>query len=350
MTNDFDAVQQSAAHMGRRQLLGASLGFGLAAAVPSAWAITSAPDAVRLNWPRKPVRIVVGFGGGSSPDLTARTFIEPLSKILGQPVIVENKVGAGGAIAAAEVARANDDHTIGLMINANLTIVKILNPRSTYDPLTELAPISLVGTAPLVLAASNTVAAGDVPAFFAAARQQGTQWNYGSPGVGTIGHLGMELIKARTKLAPIHVPYAGYAQVAAALATGELHMALLPPALARAQELAGKVQLLGVTSNGRSTQIPHVPTLGELGVGLIGLDLQVWNAFATGANVSLAVRERMAAAIAQAARSPVVRQQLFVQGWQVVATAPEGLARRISQETEAMAKLIARLREQNLLD
>lgn len=348
MTNtDFS----QAPRIGRRQLVGAALAMGLGGAMPASWAQTSAPEALRrVDWPRRPVRLLVGFGGGSSPDLTARTFAEPLSKILGQPVVVDNKVGAGGAIAAAEVARARDDHTIGLMINANLTIAKILNPRSTYDPLTELAPISLVGTAPLVLAGTMGQATGNVQDFFAAARSKGSAWNYGSPGVGTMGHLGVELIKARTNIAPVHVPYAGYAQVAAALATGELHMALLPPALARAQELAGKVQLLGVTSNGRSAQIPHVPTLGELGLGLVGLDLQVWNAFATASTVPLAVRERMASAIAQAARAPALRQQLFAQGWQVVATAPEGLARQIRQETQSMRELIARLRQQGQLD
>ena len=119
------------------------------AAKPGAAAAAAAP----LAWPTKPLKIIVGFPAGSSPDLTARTFSEPLSKALGQPVIVENKVGAGGNIAADAVAKARDDHTIGLMINGNMTIAKLLNPAVPYDPLKDLAPLSLIGTSPLILTA-----------------------------------------------------------------------------------------------------------------------------------------------------------------------------------------------------
>lgn len=105
-------------------------------------------------WPLKAIRIVVGFPAGSSPDLTARTLAEPLAKALGQPVIVDNKVGAGGNIAADFVAKSTDNHTIGLMINGNLTIAKLLNPKLNYDPLKDLAPISLIGVSPLVLTAA----------------------------------------------------------------------------------------------------------------------------------------------------------------------------------------------------
>ena len=103
------------------------------------------------TWPSQPLRLVVGFPAGTSPDLTARAFAEPLAKALGQPVLVENKVGAAGNIAADFVAKATDNHTIGLMINGNMTIAKLLNPKLPYDPLTELAPISLIGVSPLVL-------------------------------------------------------------------------------------------------------------------------------------------------------------------------------------------------------
>ena len=123
-------------------------------------------------WPSKPLKMVVGFPAGSSPDLTARTLSEPLSQALGQPVVVENKVGAGGNIAAALVARATDDHTIGLMINGNLTIAKILNPAINYDPLKDLTPVTLIATSPLVLTVpAGTTATG--AAYFEAARLQG---------------------------------------------------------------------------------------------------------------------------------------------------------------------------------
>ncbi len=124
-------------------------------------------------WPSKPLRIIVGFPGGSSPDLTARAFAEPLSKALGQPVIVENKVGAAGNIAADAVAKATDNHTIGLMINGNMTIARLLNPKLSYDPLKDLQPISLLGVSPLVLTVPANAPGSNAAEFLQAARAAG---------------------------------------------------------------------------------------------------------------------------------------------------------------------------------
>lgn len=325
----------------RRSVLAASCALLAAAFVPSVWAAAS-----EAKWPTKPVRIVVGFPGGSSPDLTARTFSEPLSKLLGQPVIVENKAGAGGNIGAAEVARATDDHTIGLMINGNMTIAKILNPAAPYDPLTDLAPLTLVGTSPLVLTAP--VAQPGVPknadgkAFFAAAKAAGDAWSYGTPGIGTIGHLGTELLKARSGINPVHIPYNSYPQVATAMGGGQLQMAMLPPALAQAQAQAGKVRIIGVTSSGRSSLAPDVPSMAELGVDL---DLQMWNAFAAPAGMPEAIRSKLANMLVEIAHTPEVREKLFQQGWQMVGSSPKGLASRVKKDTEELSLLI---KDQNI--
>jgi tripartite-type tricarboxylate transporter receptor subunit TctC len=293
-------------------------------------------------WPAKPLRIIVGFPPGSSPDLTARTFSEPLSHALGQPVIVENKVGAGGAIGADAVAKAADGHTIGLFINVNLTIARLINPRLPYDPLKDLAPLSLVGLSPLVLTAPvsqpGVPADADARAFFAAARRAGDRWSYGTPGVGTQGHLGTELLKARTGINPVHVPYPGYPQVATAMLGGQLQMALLPPALALAQERAGKLRLIGVTSAGRSPLAPQVPSLSELGVK--DVQLEMWNAFAAPAAMPAPHRARLAAVIGEIARTPEVRARLFQQGWQAVGSSAEGLANRIQADTRTLGEII----------
>ncbi|HYF16446.1 MAG TPA: tripartite tricarboxylate transporter substrate-binding protein, partial [Ramlibacter sp.] len=167
------------------------------------------PAPAAPNWPTRPVRLLVGFPGGSSPDLTARTLAEPLSKALGQPVVVENRPGAGGNIAADLVAKSTDDHTIGVMINGNMTIAKLLNPATPFDPLRDLAPISLIGTAPLLLTAPVNAPGGNAQEFFLAARNAGNKWSYGTPGVGTVGHIGMELLKTKTNIDPVHVPYPG---------------------------------------------------------------------------------------------------------------------------------------------
>ena len=299
--------------------------------------------AAQAPWPTKPLKIVVGFPPGSSPDLTARTFSEPLSKALGQPVLVENKVGAGGNIGADAVAKARDDHTIGLMINGNMTIAKLINAVVPYDPQKDLAPLTLVGTSPLVLTAPlsqpGVSATADAREFMAAARSAGDKWSYGTPGVGTVGHIGTELLKARSGINPVHVPYAGYPQVATAMLGGQLQMALLPPALAQAQVKAGKLRAIGVTSAGRSALAPDVPSLSEAGIQ--GFELEIWNAFAAPATMPKHLQVRLATVLAEIARTPDVRAKLFQQGWQVAGTSPEGLANRIKADTATLGQIIA---------
>jgi tripartite-type tricarboxylate transporter receptor subunit TctC len=285
------------------------------------------------------VRIIVGFPAGSSPDLTARTFAEPLAKALGQPVIVENKVGAGGNIAADYVARATDDHTLGLMINGNLTIAKLLNPKLPYDPLKDLTPISLIGVSPLVLTARVGSPGASAKDFLAAARQAGDSWSYGSPGVGTVGHIGMELLKSKTQIKPVHVPYPGYPQVANAMLGGQLQLSMLPPALAMAHIKAGKLRAIGVTSSGRSTLVPELPSLAEAGVQ--GFNLEIWNAIAAPNSLPQPVVARLSALFSAIARSPDMRQKLFQQGWQVVGSSAEGLAKRIQLDTALLGGVIA---------
>ncbi|MEK9952510.1 MAG: tripartite tricarboxylate transporter substrate binding protein [Curvibacter sp.] len=290
-------------------------------------------------WPSKPVKLLVGCPAGNSPDLVARTLAEPLSKALGQPVVVENRPGAGGNIAADLVAKATDGHTLGVMINGNLTTAKLLNPRTPYDPAKDLAPSSLIGTAPLVLAAPAGAPGQSTADWLAAARSSGSKWSYGSPGIGTVGHIGMELLKARTGTEAVHVPYPGYPQVVTAMIGGDIQLSMLPPGLAQAQAAAGKVRLLGVTSAGRSTLAPGVPSLSEAGVR--DFQLEIWNAVAGPASLPQPVVARLSALLSEIARSPEVRQRLYQQGWQVAGGSSEALARRIAADTAAMGRIIA---------
>ena len=290
------------------------------------------------GWPSKPVKLVVGFPAGSSPDLVARTLAEPLSQSLGQPVIVENKVGAGGNIAADAVAKATDDHTLGIMINGNLTIARLINPRINYDPLKDLTPISLIATAPLALAAPANAPGATAQEFFAAARASGNRWSYGTPGVGTVAHIGMELLKAKAGIDPVHVPYPGNPQVINAIIGGQIQLSLLPPAMAAAQARAGKLRVIGVTSSGRSTLVPEYPSLAEAGVK--DFNLEIWNAVAAPRSLPQPVAARLSALFSEIARSPEVRAKLFQQGWQVKGTTAEGLANRIQTDTRALGAVI----------
>ncbi|MDM7463383.1 MAG: tripartite tricarboxylate transporter substrate-binding protein [Tepidimonas taiwanensis] len=228
-----------------------------------AGAAIAGPVWAQGGWPSRPLRLVVGFPPGSSPDLTARALADPLAQALGQPVVVENRPGAGGNIAADVVARARDEHTLGLMINGNLTIAKLLNPATPYDPFTDLAPVSLIGTAPL-----------------------------------------------------------------------------LPPGLAMPQVQSGRLRAVGLTSAGRSTLAPGVPSLAE--VGLRGFELEIWNAVAAPATLPAERIRRVAEALADIVRRPDVRQKLFSQGWQVAGTSPEALARRMRDDTARLKAVIER--------
>lgn len=294
-------------------------------------------------WPTRPVKIMVGFPGGSSPDLVARALSEPLSQLLGQPVIVENRPGAGGNIAADMVAKATDNHTFGVMINGNLTTAKILNPKTPYDPAKDLAPLSLIGTAPLVLAAPADAPGATSKAFLEDARKAGDKWSYGSPGLGTVGNIGMELLKARTGINPVHVPYPGNPQVITAMIGGEIQLALLPPGLAAAQVRAGKLRAIGVTSAGRSSLVPEMPSLSEAGVA--NVQLEIWNAAAAPVSMPKAYQAKLSAAISEIVRRPEMREKLFQQGWQVAGSSAEGLANRMKSDTAAMGAVIAKQRK-----
>nr|WP_231624617.1 tripartite tricarboxylate transporter substrate binding protein [Limnohabitans sp. 63ED37-2] len=293
-------------------------------------------------WPTQTVRLVVGFPAGSSPDLTARALAEPLAKALGQNVIVENKVGAGGNIAADFVAKSTDGHTLGLMINGNMTIARILNPKVPYDPLKDLAPISLIGKAPLVLAIPAS-GPGVVPGQTAAewlsqAQKAGDKLSYASPGVGTVAHLGMELLKTKAGIAPVHVPYPGNPQIITAMLGGQVQLALLPPAMAAAQVRGGKLRAIGASSTGRSPVAAEVPSLSEIGVK--DYQLEIWNAVAAPASMPAAVASKLSAMVSDIVRAPEMRARLFQQGWQVVGSSPEGLRNRIESDTKALGDII----------
>ncbi len=305
----------------------------------STWAMAQKAPKAPATWPTKPLKILVGFPGGSTPDLVARTLAEPLSKALGQPVVVENRVGAGGNIAADLVAKASDEHTIGVMINNNLTIAKLLNPKNPYDPVKDLAPLSLIGTAPLVLTVPVSAPGGNAQEIFLAARNAGTKWSYGSVGVGSVGHLGMELLKTKTNIDPVHVPYPGNPQVINAMIGGQIQLSLLPPALAAAQVRGGKLKAIGVTSTSRSPLVPELPSLAEGGIQ--GFALEIWTAAAAPASLPKPIAAKLSALISEIARTPEVRQKLFQQGWQVAGTSSEGLANRVKADTHLLGGVIA---------
>ena len=292
-----------------------------------------------VAWPSRPVHIIVGFPGGSSPDLTARVLAEPLSRALGQPVIIDNRPGASGNIAADMVAKASDDHTLGIVINGNLTSAKLLYAKLPYDPSIDFTPISLLTTAPMVLVSGAGQPQG--AAFFRLAEQNGDRWNYGSVGNGSVAHLGLELIKSTSKgLLPVHIPFSGNPQVVAALISGQIQMALMAPSVAMPQVRAGRLTAIGLTS-GRSALVPDVAPLADTGLpGLANINLEVWNALVGPRNLSRAAQVRLAVEVPRIMREPETRQKLFSQGWKAVGTSAEGLEEQLQKETASLGHII----------
>ena len=311
----------------RRQLLVAA-----ATLAATAWCSSALAQPA---WPSKPVKIMVGFPGGSTPDMAARALAEVLAKSLGQPVLVENKPGASGDIAADQVAKAGDDHTLGVVINGNLTSAKLLKANLPYDPAKDFAFVSLLATAPLVLAAQPELPAG--ADFFAAARASAGKWSYGSVGIGSVGHLGMEYVKSRAgNFDAVHVPYNGNPAVITAILGGQVQMALMPPGIALPQVKAGKMKAIGLTGP-RSALAPDTPSLAELGVQMDALE--VWVALVGPASLSASAQERLAREV-PAAVNGEARERLLTSGWQAVGSSSDGLRQRVARETGILGGII----------
>jgi tripartite-type tricarboxylate transporter receptor subunit TctC len=308
---------------------------------PARKAPAAAPVAGKLKvapWPTKPVRLLIGFPPGSVQDLSARAIAEPLAKALGQPVVVENKSGASGTIAADQVAKASDLHTFGVMNNSQLTIAKLLNPSVAYDPARDLAPVALIGTTPMVLVVNASAPGATPQEWLTWLRNLGEKGSFGSPGNGTPGHLGMELIKSRSGINALHVPYQGNPQIITAMLGGQLHAALLPPGLALQQVKAGKLKAIGVTSERRTALASDLPTLRE--VGVLGADVELWTALAGPASLPPSVREKMGAALIDVVKAEETRQRLIGVGWQPTPSTAEGLALRMRGDTKTFGGII----------
>jgi len=305
-----------------------------AAGIAAAWPVRSAPA-----WPARPVRLLVGAPRGSSPDELANTIAAPLAAALGQPVEVENRPGSGGQVAAAALAREGDDHTLGLLGTSHLTVARLLNPALAYDPLNDLVPVSLVVTSPLVLCVSPRLGVRGQAAL-RATRAGGSAWRYGSPGVGSVFHLGMEMLKERADWRAGHVPYPGNPQVINALLQGDVQMALLTPALMLPHWRDDKLPAVAVTAGARTPLLPEVPTLMERGVA--DFRFEQWYALAAPRALQAAHTERVARALTRVLRDTRVRRPLLRQGWQAAGSTPAGLARRIRADFDQLSAVIER--------
>lgn len=313
----------------RRWLLGAA---GAGALLTAPWA-----GAQGRPWPEKPVRLIVGFPAGTSPDLLARALGDPLATQFSQPFVVENRAGANGNLGASAVAKGNDGHTFGIVGGAALTSSPVLYANPGFK-LSDFVPISVIGTAPAMLVTGNRIPFSGAREFLAEARKAGNRWSYGSPGVGSNGHLGMELLQEKEGLSAVHVPYAGVPAVLNAIVAGDIQMAIVPIGNALVQQQAGRLKTVGLTSTGPSPLAPGVPSLAEGGVK--DFVIESWNAVMAPATTPPAVLATFGDAVRNLLRSDPMRQKLFAQGWQADGGPPEALLRRVATDSAMYARII----------
>ena len=302
-------------------------------------ALASSIGLAAETWPAKPVRIIVPFPPGSSPDLIARMLTDKLAQALGQPVIVENKPGAGGNLGTGLVAKAAPDgYTLGLSIPGPLAVNTVLYKKMEYDPFKELAPITLVALSPNVLVVDPKLGVSTVKEFIAYVKARPGQLNYGSVGNGSASHLTMELLKMRSGMDIVHVPYPGSPQVNTAIVSGQIQAGFVVPATAMALAQAGRLKALAVTSSVRSVVVPELPTVAE--AGFPGFESSAWIGMVAPAGTPRPVIERLSRELVTILRSQEVREKMLRIYFQPVGTAPEGLSKLMRAERDRWAKVI----------
>jgi len=287
-----------------------------------ALAAISCAALAQSTWPSGPLKIIVPFGPGSTPDIAARVVAEKLSPRIGQPVIVENKSGASGNLGTDAVAKAvPDGQTIGISIPGPLAVNALLYKKMPYDPAHDLAPLTIAATQPSVLVASSRLHVSNANDLVALLRANPGKYNYSSMGSGTISHLAMEALAARAGTTLVHVPYNGSGAAMMALLSGDVDLACLPAAAVMPQIRAGKVKPLAVATAKRSSALPDVPTLEEAGLKNVYGD--AWMGFIAPAKTPAPILERLHDELVAVLEEPEVREKLRAQLMDVVADTPD---------------------------
>lgn len=290
-------------------------------------------------WPARPIKLIVPFPAGSSPDIIARLIGEPLGAALGQTVVIDNRPGAGGNIGTGAAARAEPDgDTFLFTIQGPLVTAPLLTKKLGYDPAKDLAPVSLVATSPNVLVVDPKLGAKTLDEFVRVARARPGELNYGSVGKGSASHLAMELFKARAKLDLVHVPYQGFPAVVNAILSGQVQAAFMVPGLAMGQVHAGKLNALGVTTLGRVASLSEIPTFAEQGYP--GFEAISWQAVLAPAKTPRAIVDRVSAELIRIVKSDAVRTRMLGLNFTAAGTTPEALATLMRSERESWARVI----------
>jgi tripartite-type tricarboxylate transporter receptor subunit TctC len=296
------------------------------------------PDACAQTYPEHPLRLVVPFATGGTSDILARFVAPPLWAALGQPVVVDNRPGAGSNVGNEIVAKAAPDGYTLLMATPALASNQALYGKLNYDPVAGFAPVTLVAEIPIALVVHPSMPTKSVQELIALAKAQPGKLNFGSSGNGGIGHLVGEMFKSATGINMVHVPYKGNGPALVDLMSGVLNLTFTDIAGGMPYIKAGKMRPLAIASKRRSALLPDVPTMIE--AGMPGFEATTWFAvFATGGTPQPVVN-RLNAEIVKSLRAPEMRDRLTGLGCEVVGNKPEELAAFLKAEITKWNKVI----------
>jgi tripartite-type tricarboxylate transporter receptor subunit TctC len=280
----------------------------------------------------------VGYAAGGGVDAMARMLAQRLPAVLGQQVVVENRAGASGLIAADAVARSSADGYTLLMGESGMLISAQLQPRANLDPLTAFTPVAGAFVAPLMIVANNSLPAADAKQLIALLKANPGRYAYATSGVGTVHHLGFEMLKARTGAFIVHIPYRGAAQILPDVISGQVPIGVVSAAAGLAQARAGKVRAIAMMSTGKLAGAEHVPPMSD---ALPGFDVAPRLMLMAPAGTPAPVVERLNEAVRKVLESPELAQAAAQQGAIPTYLPPAQLAATLAQESGNWARLIS---------
>lgn len=297
--------------------------------------------AAAQTWPQKPVRIVIPYGAGSSPDVFARLLSERLGPRLGQPVIVENRVGAGGNVGTGYVAKAAPDgYTLLVSTNGPLVNNTVLSAKLPYDPFRELTPIVLGGWQANICATRADSGLKTMKDLVDALKREPGRFNYASIGVGSLSHLGVELLKARTGTYAVHLPYPSSPAAVMSVLQGDIQFTCVPAVAVVPQVKAGRVNALAVSTAKRIPQLPEVPTMRE--AGYPDAESAAWMAVMAPAGTPPEIVRRLNGEINTVLQMPEMRERMANAAMEPVGGSVEQVTAHLRDELKKWTPIIRR--------
>ena len=290
------------------------------------------------SYPAKPVRIVIGLAPGGGTDIQARLFAQKLSENFARPFVVENRTGAGGTVAYAQVAKSPPDGYTLMGVTSGFTITPSVYEKLPYDPVKDFAPVSLVVQAPFLLLTHPSLPVRSVKDLLALVRAKPGVIDCGSAGHGSSTHMAFELFKAMAKVNITHVPYKGTGPALIDTISGQVHMLFGNVLSTMASMKSGRLRALAVTTAQRSKVLPDLPTIAESGVP--GYENSTWFGLLAPAGTPPAVVSRLNAELVKISKSADVIERLAPDGGESVGSTPEQFVRLIATETARWGKLV----------